>query len=105
MPRPAPPLTLITDPSPATVDALARSYVRSFALDTFYPSSAQFEGLPKEEQEHWHLLQMKQVAYRSLVNPEHEVWTILEGEGDAPEGAIGDRDVAALFILKKKMPK
>lgn len=105
MPRPTPPLTLITDTSPATVDALARSYASSFSLDTFYPSSVQFAGLPKDEQEHWHLLQMKQVAYRSLVNPEHEVWTILEGDGEAPEGAVGDRDVAALFILKKTMPK
>lgn len=105
MTRPLPALTQITDSSPETVDALARSYARSFALDTFYPSSALFEGLPKDEAEHWHLLQMKQVAYRSLVNPDHEVWTILEGDGPAEEGAIGDRDVAALFILKKKMPK
>lgn len=105
MPRAPPPLTRITDTSPATVDPLAKSYVRSFSLDTFYPSSAQFAGLPKDEQEHWHLLQMKQVLYRSLTYPGHEVWAVLEGEGEAPEGAVGDREVAALFILKKSFPE
>lgn len=105
MPRTPPPLTLITDTSPATVDALARSYVASFSLDSFYPASAQFAGLPREEQERWHLLQMQQTVYRSLVHPGHELWAVLEGDGEAAEGAVGDRDVAALFILKKTSPK
>lgn len=101
MPRTPPPLTRITDTSPATVNALARSYAASFALDSFYLASAQFAGLPRAEQEHWNLVQLKQTVHWSLTNPRHEVWAVLEGEdASAADGAVGARDVAALFVLR-----
>ncbi|BEI85542.1 hypothetical protein CcaverHIS002_0509430 [Cutaneotrichosporon cavernicola] len=93
MPKPHK-LTLVTDMSAATVDALVASYVASFSLETFYPSTAQLKGLP--DGEYWHALQLKKIAYASLSNPGHEVWCIL---GDR-EGGIEGRDVAALVIFK-----
>lgn len=94
-------LCLITDTSPATVDALVDSYASSFGVDSFYPATAQFLDIPDGEQ--WHKLQLKQTVYQSLTNPRHEVWAILEGEGQASAsetGALGIRNVAALYILK-----
>lgn len=95
-------LNLITDTSAATVDALVDSYASSFGMDTFYPARAQFLDIPNGE--HWHLLQLKQAVYQSLVNPRHEVWAILEDEHlneiEYNGGALRSGDVAALYILK-----
>lgn len=88
-------LTLVTDTSGATVDALAASYAASFDPATFYPAAAQFAGVPDGAA--WHILQLRKVAYSALANPGHEVWCVL---GDAP-GAVQGRDVAALVVFKR----
>lgn len=95
-------LNLITDTSTATIDALADSYASSFGLNTFYPALAQYLDIPNGE--YWHLLQLKQVVYQSLVSPQHEVWAILDDErlheNEYDGSALRSGDVAAIYILK-----
>ncbi len=92
---PAHTLTLVTDTSEATVDALTASYLASFDLASFYPATAQFRDVP--DGAHWHALQLRKVAYSALVNPGHEVWAVL---GRPAAGGVDGREVAALVVLK-----
>ncbi|KLT38989.1 hypothetical protein CC85DRAFT_305489, partial [Cutaneotrichosporon oleaginosum] len=89
-------LTLVTDTSPATIDALAAAYVASFSLRTFYPAAAQFVGLDGER---WHALQMRRVVAAALANPAHEVWCVL-GDRAGGAGGAGGREVGAVVVLK-----
>jgi hypothetical protein len=95
MSRPQHALTLVTDTSEATLDALTASYLASFDLASFYPATAQFTGLPDGAR--WHALQLRKVAYSALVNPGHEVWAVL---GKPTEGGVDGREVAAVVVLK-----
>lgn len=107
-------LTLITDTSPASIDRLARCYAASFDARTFYVVRAIFAGLPPAQVERLHSLRLRQKVYRSIVNPQHEVWAVLDaGEatgvrghgGKEVEGAEGaeaetEAEAAAVMILK-----
>lgn len=84
-------LTRITDTSPATIARLVDSYAQSFDARDFYPVRVQFAGLPAAEVERWHRLSIAQKVFRSLHNPGHEVWAVVEGEGE---------EVAAVMLLK-----